>query len=551
MTARPLRARLLASQLAIVLGALGVLGIVIDRVFEARALRDLRARLVAEANAATAIITDEGVRQDRVQALGRSTGARFTVIRTDGVVLADSEHDPATMENHATRPEVVAALAGRTGSNERVSDTLGTPFLYVATPVRDGIVVRAALPENQVVRERTQIRRGLGAAVAATALLASIVSLFVARTVARPLQRISEEIGQVARGERQSVAGTGPREARSLAVAINAMAEELAGRLDMLDNEKTLRDRILSTMHEAVLLVSGDAVEYANPSAASLFGATTGGRVPSALTPFALGASQADLALHHPARRDVQVRTAPTGDGRMLIVGRDVTDARRADLMRRDFVGNASHELKTPIAAMIATSETLEKAIRDDRPAAERFAATLTAEAHRLSALVQDLLDLARVEHPQTATETVDLADIVRSELQALGPAQHPIEQMLTPSLIAGRPSDLGLLVRNLLSNAIRYSERGRPITVRVDRNGTLARLLVQDQGVGIPEKDLPRVFERFFRVDHARARDTGGTGLGLAIVRHVAESHGGRVDVRSTLGEGSTFTVELPLAGD
>jgi signal transduction histidine kinase len=206
--------------------------------------------------------------------------------------------------------------------------------------------------------------------------------------------------------------------------------------------------------------------------------------------------------------------------------------------------------LKTPIAAMLATSETLENAITEDPESARRFAATLAAEARRLSALVQDLLDLARIEQPQSEGEVVDLAAIVEAELEACAPEGARVVRDLAPARVTGRASDLALLARNLLRNAFRYAENGT-VTITVGANGTVARMVVEDTGVGIPEKDLPRVFERVFRVDQARARDTGGTGLGLAIVKHVAESHGGSVSVESKVGEGSRFTVELPLASE
>jgi two-component system sensor histidine kinase SenX3 len=237
----------------------------------------------------------------------------------------------------------------------------------------------------------------------------------------------------------------------------------------------------------------------------------------------------------------------------VLIVAQDVTDAHRIDEVRRDFVANASHEMKTPVAGILATAETLEDAIRDDPAQAQRFAGNLAKEARRLANLIQDLLDLARLDQASAEEAIAPMSELVRGaieEARAQANGKHlTVDAVIAEGIeVPGRPGDLALLARNLLDNAIRYTPEGGRVSINLQRQNGKALLSVNDSGIGIPAKDLPRIFERFYRVDRARARETGGTGLGLSIVRHIAESHGGSVTADSELGRGSTFTVSLPV---
>ena len=556
MAGRGLFARLFATHLIVAVGALAVLGITADTLMARRATDALRDRLEAQAEQAQVAI-DPGLAQPQVEVLADASRTRFTVIASDGRVIADSERDPATMENHAQRPEVAAALGGATGSDLRTSETVGTPYLYVAIPERNGFVVRAALPAAQVARERGQIRIAIFAAAAILTLVAAALSAIAARSVAGPLVRLTRSVKRVADGDFTTVEPGGPAEARELAQAVNAMAHELAQRVDAIRRSGELRDRILGSMDEAVVLGSGDDVVYANPAAERLLGAAAGQPVPPAVVPGSSESGVREVTLHHPTYRELTVTTSALEDGTTLIVAQDVTDSRRIDRVRRDFVANASHEMKTPVAGILATAETLQDAIRDDPEAAQRFAETLASEARRLSNLIQDLLDLARLDQPvEPDADPVDLSALVQEAFAEAGAdaerASVRLHAQVEPDLrVRGRARDLSQLVRNLLENAIRYTQESGRVDVSLTLAGERARLDVRDTGIGIPQKDLPRVFERFYRVDRARARDTGGTGLGLAIVRHVAEAHGGAVSAISELGASSTFTVFLPLSRD
>ena len=551
MRGRSLFARLIASHLLIAIGGYLALGIVLDRILERSATHDLVARLASEAHTVDAAIgpTNGGAPLERlVKSIGASSGARITVIRTDGVVLADSEHDPSTMENHSTRPEVRAALEGRVGTDQRVSGTLGRPFLYVAIPAHDGRLVRAALSAAVVSERRTEVRRAVAVALAGVALAAVALAYLAARSMARPLAGLALDVETLASGTAAVVAERGPPEIRSVARRVNAMAAELADRIEALSRETALRESILSSMAEGVVLVEpSGAIAYANPAAAAQLGG------PSFVPPAIAEPGVHEYVVHHPQRRELRVVTARLDDGRTLIALQDVTESKRVEAMRRDFVADASHELKTPVAAVLAVAETLGHAIDEDPASARRFAAALVADARRLGDLVSDLLDLARFESSAPSRERASLSGVVRMETDAIRDIAERkglrVESTINHDVFVSATSeDLALVARNLLDNAVRYTDRGA-VSVRVFGENGRGVVEVSDTGVGIPAKDLPRIFERFYRVDKARSRDTGGTGLGLSIVRHVVEGLGGSVTAESELGRGSRFVVSVPRA--
>jgi signal transduction histidine kinase len=328
---------------------------------------------------------------------------------------------------------------------------------------------------------------------------------------------------------------------------------------------REVQDLILSSMEEGVLLFDRrERAVFANAAAPSHLG-----------TPPSDVAALLPIDLQKAARRAgytgtvvrVVVETGtpsrwlratamPVGDdGSVLLVLRDVTEARRIDEVRRDFVANASHELKTPAAAIQAGAETIRSIAAEDPQALQRFAAQLERDAVRLSRIVADLLDLSRLETGSDLDDRPRLDLIVREEAQRFREPAASAGLTLTvdaPEVTAVRGStrDLSLLVRNLIDNALRYTRAGGTVLVQLSTDDAMVRLRVQDDGVGIPSRDIPRVFERFYRVDRARSRDTGGTGLGLAIVRHVAENHGGTVAVTSELGLGTSFDVRFPVPG-
>ena len=328
------------------------------------------------------------------------------------------------------------------------------------------------------------------------------------------------------------------------------------------------RDAVLAAMTDGVLLFDAQGeLTYANPRARNLLGP----EFTAAKSPLGQLMREAILGLRtaisnptssQPARRQVETAEvvveasafAAQPAGSVVIALRDVTEVRNAERLGRDFVTNASHELKTPVASILALSETLRTAVREDQPATARLLSRLEQEAARLAALVRDLLEVSRLEGRPLPRALVHLEHIVEVEMERLRPQAEGegLRLLLTAEagdpVIAGSEADLALLVHNLLDNALRYTPPGGTVSVSLRAIESVAELSVKDTGVGIPELDLDRVFERFYRVDAARSRQTGGTGLGLSIVRGIAEALGGSVGVESQLGVGSTFTVRLPL---
>jgi two-component system, OmpR family, phosphate regulon sensor histidine kinase PhoR len=378
----------------------------------------------------------------------------------------------------------------------------------------------------------------------------------------RRQRALDDVVRRMAAGDLSVRAPSGLRgETAGLAASVNRLAREVDRRIEAARAERRRLETILSAMEEGVLLIdASDRVGYANPAAARLLrGAPRSLRSTPATLQGLVGAirsegepTQTELETGVPVRV-LRATALPVGqEGAVLLVLRDVTAARRVEAMRRDFVADASHELKTPAASIQAAAETLQRAVADDPTAAARFAERLRRDAVRLSRIVSDLLDLSRLESERPAFDEVrldrvalDEADRLRDQAREAG---VELEVDGEPVTVAGSRKDLALLASNLLDNAIRYTGRGGRVTLSVAARDGAAVLTVADTGIGIPTRDLPRIFERFYRVDRARSRDTGGTGLGLSIARHVAERHGGRIAARSELGRGSTFTVTLPL---
>jgi len=342
-----------------------------------------------------------------------------------------------------------------------------------------------------------------------------------------------------------------------------ADAAVLRSTLARTEEEDRIHELILSTMADGILLVGADgAIAFANEALAAL--------LPSApasldtLLPLALRNAIIDVRQDgEPASivletgvptRWLRAAIAPAEEGAILVVVRDVTEQHRLEAVRRDFVANASHELKTPAATIQAAAETLRQAAEDDPPAVARFASQLEREAVRLSRIVADLLDLSRLESGSTLEDVVSLGATARDEAQRLEDVAERAGVSLVIVTEGERPvrgsqQDLALLIRNLIDNAVRYSREGGSVSIEVRSDGDEVLLRVRDTGIGIPSRDIPRIFERFYRVDRAWSRETGGTGLGLAIVKHIVENHRGRVEVESELGSGSTFLVSLPAA--
>ena len=519
---------------------------------------------------------------------GAAGSLRLTVIAHDGKVLADSEADPATLENHASRPEVAQALNGHEGRVRRLSTTLKETLVYVAEPMPSSSapwskgVLRGAVPASRI--DATLVASWRVPLIVWAILLLPIlgVGYLFTRGITRPLGRLRRMAVQVASGDLASRTGVKTKdELGELAVALNEMASELQSRVRRLAAEEERSNELLNSMSDGVVLIDEDGrLIRGNPAAGQILGVDLENMSdrPMVITArnfparaLAQKASQAagpiTEVVELAGRRYLSVEVIPlrlSEDQHVqtLFIIRDETARLMTERMRRDFATNVSHELKTPLAGLLLLADTMQHAIREDPQEAERFAARLSSEIDRLSELTNDLLTLSRLED-ETAPEDahlarLDLADLAAQTAAELRPLAAAKRQRLTVQTsgsvhVLGDDVTLRTLIRNLLDNAFRYTDPEGHIELSVstetDTSGNeWAVLAVKDDGVGIPLGDQTRIFERFYRVDKARSRDTGGMGLGLSIVRHVAERHGGRVAVESDLGIGSTFTVWIPV---
>jgi two-component system phosphate regulon sensor histidine kinase PhoR len=562
---RTLTGRLLLWHAVAVLGVLLVLAILLDRVLERYFVDELTDSLVSQARAVQQTLPPSGPLEPGIVSLGRVMGSRITVIRTDGVVLADSERDPTSLENHRNRPEIREALAGRIGISSRQSATIGIPFRYVALPPRQDRIVRVALPLTTVQSKLRTVRVILAVGFGLAALTGLLALALIVRGVLRPLRNITASVEGVGRGELDTnVPERGTDELAALARTVNRMRRDVEERIEAVRLERGTREAILAALGEGVVLFDRDgAVLYRNRPADELLGPgldTARKLLPQELRQMVErggreGTARTEVVTSR--ERTLQATTVPiSGEGQVLLVLRDITHDRRVEAVRREFVSNASHELKTPAASIRALAETIAASLPNDPGATERFVAQLENEAVRLSRIVSDLLDLSRLEAETAERIPIRLDDIVAEEVRrfdepAREAALHLSVTRLEPAEVRGTAADLALLVRNLVANATQYTRPGGRVEVSLGVEGDAAVLTVRDSGIGIPSRDQDRIFERFYRVDRARSRETGGTGLGLSIVKHVAENHGGTVHVQSELGRGSTFVVRIPVVRD
>jgi two-component system phosphate regulon sensor histidine kinase PhoR len=583
------RTRLLLVSIVLIAVSMGAADVrltsaVTDRLTEiGRADLIVRARLAARtASAYDVPLADDVAWDGLAHELARAINGHVTILRTDRTVAGDSETPPAELqksENVGPQSEVQDALAKGEGQSQSALPGAGSPILNAAVAFeRDGVVggvVRVSEPLREIDRAHDDIRRFLWLAAAIAFGLAVLVSTVVAK-------RMAVAVGELTDAARRMTAGdlsvrtrlAGHDELGELGEALDRLAGSLARTLGELRAERDLQGRILDAMQEGVAVIDRDGrIVLVNPALRSmlLLGADAVGKLlietvrhaqldgllASARDSSDDGPLEIDLPGLKPRR--VLAHAAPlSGDEEgLLIVFVDVTELRRLESLRRDFVANASHELRTPIAAVRSATETLRDGALDEPDAAIRFVDIIDRNAQRLQSLVEDMLELSKLESNEfkLKRERVELGSVVPIVLALFRERAEKKGVRLAADLpreataVLGDARALEHVLLNLVDNAVKYCPHGTRIIVKASRHGDRVKLVVADDGPGIPAEHLPRVFERFYRVDAGRSRELGGTGLGLSIVKHMVEAMRGRVSVESEVGRGSTFTVSLPGA--
>jgi two-component system phosphate regulon sensor histidine kinase PhoR len=537
--------------------------------------RTLREQIVRNLKEKTLMFAHR-VEADRAHALadittqeGQAAGARATVIDPTGKVLADSEADPNTMENHASRREFVAALGGQLAADERKSQTLGIPFLYVAAPVSGG-AVRLAYPLPDIETTDRPLKRALLWGSLAALIFALMVAAAAAQYVGWRLQRIVKFAEHVAAGDLTArIASSSTDEIGQVASALDKTARRVEESYARVQTSQRELETLLNSMQDAVIAVdAGGRVQWANRSMDRLLlraPRLNAVLIDSVRDPDFLAAIQ--QAAHDQvvvsarsntivAGRSFDVTAAPMPGGGAVAVLRDLTETERMEKSRRDFIANVSHELRTPLTSIQGYTETLLDHPLADNPVRD-FLEIIRKNAARMSRLTEDLLTLARVESGEQRfeIEPVSAEELLRDALESFRElarsyeVELSIEDLAPGSHVNADREAIHQIFSNLIENALKYAGSGKRIILGARPAAQGIEFYVRDFGPGIASGHLPRLFERFYRVDKARSRESGGTGLGLAIAKHIVLAHGGAIRAESELNHGSTFVFTLPIS--
>lgn len=581
------RWRLTETYLLLIVILLSVTGVIAYQSYKAYYLKNLENNLIQEASL-VASITQIDNKQHSYQQIcdmvARETVSRITIIDRQGKVLGDSVYNSERMDIHKDRPEVFHALKGEVGVSQRYSNTAAMEMLYVAVPLKSSQingVVRVSMPLTALDKVYQKILSIVFLAILIAGVVALLLSVAMANVFSRPIKDITHAVRDFSRGNlKRKITYQSDDEFGILARAFNDMGESIdRGITEITEVNNRFRIFLENTINGIVMLDVTGKITYANSLAASLLEIpqeSCGRKYAEVINNFDLLDTigevskknlpiKKDITLYTLGSKIVEVHVIPIESREdvykgVLIILHDITESRRLDQVRKDFVANVSHELKTPVAAISGFAETLLQEEAQDSENTTEFIKIIYDEAQRLSRLIQQLLELSKLEMEGNRPEEkkLDLCEIIqetvaivkqrmlREDLSIVfNPPDHAV-------LLASNEDDLRQILMNLLDNASKYSPDGGQIAVDLDDAPDTVCISVRDQGMGIPEKDLPRVFERFYRVDKARSRKTGGTGLGLSIVKHLTENLGGQIAVQSELGKGSIFIVKLPrLAGD
>jgi len=506
--------------------------------------------------------------------LGEQIDARITLIDKDGVVLGDSDENPAVMENHGDRPEVIEALSTGAGSSIRYSTTLGCDMMYVAVPVTmNGEVVgiaRVSLPLTEINKSLGHISRTIIAGAAIAAIIAILLAIQLSRTTTEPVKKLTKMAKRMAEGELdQEIRVTAKDEVGDLAGAFNQMSARLREMVALLTNERDKMTAVVSTMGDGVIIVDSESrVNMVNKAAEAMFRLSKNESLGNTFIEVVhdhelaevlrkclkTGEQQTGLVETESGKQFLRVIATPLWSGSLVLL-QDLTQIRRLETVRRDFISNISHELRTPITSLKILTETIQGGAIEDRAVARDFLNKINAETDRLAQMVDALAELSHIESGEVSLKlepvvmgeiAQQVAERLRAQVDRAGLNLEVNIPLDLPRALADKERMEQVLV-NLLHNAIKFTSPGGRISISAKTEGDNIQVSVADTGVGITANDLPRVFERFYKADKARAG--GGTGLGLAIAKHIVEAHSGSIWAESIEGKGSIFTFTLPTA--
>lgn len=538
------------------------------------------ALLIAESVHEPSIFNNSKALQERVQDFTRSTEARVTVIDKNGDVLTDTSDDPQNRENHSTRPEFVKAMKGKSSIAMRFSETLGLEMMYVSAPVwQNGQVagvVCSAMSTQSITDTIHSMWYSLLSGLLVTLLIGSLISARIASSITKPIEEITKVARNITQRQYESrVRLKASDEIGQLASAINFMASSLEQQMYEISENQQRLSGVLTNMTSGVIFVTESRrIMLVNPAVEKLLG-TSGQELVGKLhieagKNFVLSQSidrcidtgekfREEIHIYYPQERILDVNFAPyinfKGEKKGVVsVLHDITDIKRLEKMRSEFVANVSHELRTPITSIKGFTETLLDGAMYDEEICRNFLQIISDESERLFRLIREILDLSKIEQKRIVMNMMEvnvnkLVEGTKSLLQEQ--IQRKRLRFVSPSstdviMISDRDC-MNQILLNLITNAVAYTPEGGTVKVEVSKNDQNVTIIVADTGIGIPEGDISRIFERFYRVDKARSRDSGGTGLGLAIVKHLMDALHGEIRVESEEGRGTTFILVFP----
>ncbi len=569
----------------LILIAMTALGILISNFVRQIYLSNLEARLTSEARMVGDVLKPVLLSSDQQAGLdtiakhwASVVDARVTIITVDGTVLGESHEDRATMDNHLSRPEVAAALKAGSGSSNRFSHTVGYQMMYTAVAVTDNEkvvgIIRISIPLDQVELNVRQLQGVLVSTTILVTLLAILIASLISIRISQPLRNLTRDIQQLSPGNNNvGIISSKTDEIGQLSRAFNTMNLEIQNQISEIDTERAKLSAVLEKMNDGVIIVDGKGmVQLINPAAKKMYSYNTGSAIgiplievtqdhqPVELRQKCLDTGESQTAKFEISNNKIHVQAIATLLGsilpdHVLLLFQDITRQVQTDAVRRDFISNVSHELRTPLAGIKALTETLQNGAIDDPPAAHRFLERIETEVDSLSLMVSELLELSRIESGRVPLELKPTKPIsiiqpaferlfMQAERAGIIFSMDCSEDL--PEIMADGYR-LQQVVVNLMHNAIKFTPNGGQVVISASRSGKIIQFSVKDTGRGISPADLPRIFERFYKVD--RSRSSSGTGLGLAIARHMVEAHNGKIWAESIIGQGSTFFFTIPIA--